>query len=1053
MTSRCGFLSLSLSVRFLGCLGLLLAVTATAPHAAAKGKSPKKTPEEMYAAILAAPVTIAHKPGTDEGEAQMIIDGKPRKIAAHAVEAWKVRGGEAALVLVHDKAKGKLPALYVLRYYDLDKGARRILGPIPRLSGPSLIETRGADAGWTFALSGVESPGDVAGRTGGGPVVLVGDDQGVTGYLPGAAAPMFSGDTKLLYTQAATQKTAQIGALLGTDLRGIYAPPDTEQASPKYLQVFPGGRALVELKNGSLVQGRWRSDGEVLELRGLTAAYTVPVHALTAVKGIPAGARYSVRLTQELSSRSTHEGDTVHAVLITPLNIQGEILAPQGSKLEGTVVQANAVGWGFKHETASLTVHWTKLLPPDGRTIETDARVFQVENAQEKVTDKGKIQGIRSTGTIGHSVENGVLSFAGIDPIAYIFASASGSAVLGFAEPEILYPGGTELIVIATAPIITDKVYPPTVVPMETDAAGREQLQAFVKKLPYRTRTQGSDKVSDLTNLVFIGDAAALRRAFDAAGWHQTDELYAGSTFKTVKTLTGNQAYTQAPMSVLLLDELPPLFTLSKTTNSFASRHHLRVFSTGQTYDGQTVLTSSSTQDIGIAFSRKQKTFIHVIDQHIDNERSKVVNDLMFTGCVVSLDMVERPWVPRDAYNSTGDRLLTDGEAAVVHINDCKEPISTPNTPAPAPDRAQRATRDTSLTIRNDLYRGNLIYQGISYSLLARNYLKNSSELPADNGAWRKTDASGANYRGFGSAGSIGGADRSNTADLHRRQPGGFDTNPTPGDLAAIEKAKQAHKWDPPRYEFALEGGYMHMREDYLSAVGLLAVSSNPNADAYFVFLADNVGDGWAGGGSVTVNSWRHFSNEFSYFRQQVKYQLGSASVAIPAGTEVTIDENDLDVEPVGLVTRQVEYNLLIHPTRPASRWRPYAAVGPVLQLVALNGSPLKKPAGPFSLGLKNIGLIKAAFDFGSTPPLDGGGIFQFGMQYGAGVKYRATPRVMVRADWRETWSKNPDIIANSYQDYNPFYLDETYDTQIFREGPEKKFLQDRYTVGVAFTF
>ena len=57
------------------------------------------------------------------------------------------------------------------------------------------------------------------------------------------------------------------------------------------------------------------------------------------------------------------------------------------------------------------------------------------------------------------------------------------------------------------------------------------------------------------------------------------------------------------------------------------------------TFDGKTVLTASSTQDIGIAFSAKQKTFIHVIDQYLDNERSKVTNDLEFTGCV---DGVER---------------------------------------------------------------------------------------------------------------------------------------------------------------------------------------------------------------------------------------------------------------------------------------------------------------------------------------------------------------------------------------------------------------------------
>ncbi len=121
--------------------------------------------------------------------------------------------------------------------------------------------------------------------------------------------------------------------------------------------------------------------------------------------------------------------------------------------------------------------------------------------------------------------------------------------------------------------------------------------------------------------------------------------------------------------------------------------------------------------------------------------------------------------------------------------------------------------------------------------------------------------------------------------------------------------------------------------------------------------------------------------------------------------------------------------------------------------MLALNGAPLKKPAGVFNLGLKNIGLIKAAFDFGHTPPLDGGGIFQFGLQYGAGVKYRVLPRLMLRADFRETWSANPDIIANSYEDFDPNALDETYTTTVLRVKPETKFLQDRYTVGVAFTF
>jgi hypothetical protein len=360
--------------------------------------------------------------------------------------------------------------------------------------------------------------------------------------------------------------------------------------------------------------------------------------------------------------------------------------------------------------------------------------------------------------------------------------------------------------------------------------------------------------------------------------------------------------------------------------------------------------------------------------------------------------------------------------------------------------------RDTALTIRNDLYRGNLIYQGISGSLLARNYLRSSSELPTNLGSWRMTDASGAQYKGRGSGSQLEEASSARPAKLQRRT-GAPQATPSPEDLAAIAKAKADHKWDPPLYELGLQGGYMHMRESYLSAVGIFEESSDPNNDAYFLFLQDNVGDGWAAGGSVTVNSWKYFSNEFSYFRQQVKYELVELNLTLPSSRPVVDDDIYLDSVRIGLVTRQFAYNLLIHARPPKSRWRPYAAVGPAFQLLALNGAPLKKPAGVYTVGLKNIGLIQAAFDLGSTPPLDGGGIFQIGVQYGGGIKYRVSPRVMLRADFRETWSKNPDMIADSYEDFDPNALDETYTTTVIKVKPETNFLQDRYTLGVAFTF
>jgi hypothetical protein len=125
---------------------------------------------------------------------------------------------------------------------------------------------------------------------------------------------------------------------------------------------------------------------------------------------------------------------------------------------------------------------------------------------------------------------------------------------------------------------------------------------------------------------------------------------------------------------------------------------------------------------------------------------------------------------------------------------------------------------------------------------------------------------------------------------------------------------------------------------------------------------------------------------------------------------------------------------------------------GPAFQLVSLSDSPLKKPSSYFRLGLSNIGLFKAAFDFGRTAPLDGGGIFQAGLQYGGNQVPRDT-RLMIRGDYGEMWSPNPHIIHKSYEGYLPDDLDDSYTTTVTNYGPSTHYFQQHATVGFAFTF
>jgi hypothetical protein len=128
------------------------------------------------------------------------------------------------------------------------------------------------------------------------------------------------------------------------------------------------------------------------------------------------------------------------------------------------------------------------------------------------------------------------------------------------------------------------------------------------------------------------------------------------------------RGYQEAPVSVLLLDGRAPDLVFEKTNDTFAARHHMRIWQRPGQFGGQEIWVCSATHDTGISFSDESRTFIHKIDPNIDLERAKVVNDLLLTGLVRGLSLVERSGLPQNMSNATGDALKTDGSMAVVQF-------------------------------------------------------------------------------------------------------------------------------------------------------------------------------------------------------------------------------------------------------------------------------------------------------------------------------------------------------------------------------------------------
>ena len=718
------------------------------------------------------------------------------------------------------------------------------------------------------------------------------------------------------------------------------------------------------------------------------------MHALA--ESVSVGTRLEIRLKQPISSYATKKGARISGVLIAPLTEGGEMLLPFGTTVEGSVIEVRKVGLGVVHETARLQLQFDRVVLSDGEGVPLQCRITEVENARESVDAQGRIQGIRSTGTLSNRASGVLGSLAFGDPIAAIFTTAASASVLRFSEPEISLPAGTELIAELTAPIVLPKVDPIPVPPIAATAEEKKNLTDLVEELPFRTYTDKGHIPSDITNLIFIGSAGAVERAFAASDWVQVDSLTAESTYATIRSVAENQGYKSAPMSTLLLGGQAPAYAYAKTLNTFSKRHHLRIWASSLPWNGETVWTSSSTHDTGIGFSKKNKTFIHLIDTHIDNERAKVVNDLIFTGCVSHVQLVARSWIPKDAKNGTGEDLITDGRIAVLQLNDCrtlqdKTQLASNTVPVHG-NRAERVSRQTTLTLKNNILRDNvgvMAYTGIRTGI--SEFKRKDTPRPQ-----RSMDIDGDEYT------------------INRKNGLKTDYALTPAAIARNGPGTidEPDRWRPPSVEIGFRASWLGYAGGDGGGIGFILDSINPPGEQVVIALGNSLHNGWNLGASVTIDAQKYLSQEFSYNRSFSTFKMG-LSVVDNDTTSGTV-QNAFAFATSGLLTSQIAYNLLIHTRPKTSRLRPYFAVGPALQLMHLDDAPIKKAPNYWKLGLSNIGLLSAAYNFGSTPPLEGGGIFQVGFNYGGGVRYRVTPRWMVRLDYRETLTSQPDFWTKS---------------------------------------
>lgn len=452
----------------------------------------------------------------------------------------------------------------------------------------------------------------------------------------------------------------------------------------------------------------------------------------------PAGSVVHVRLTGAVGSYASRPGWPIQAVLIAPVKADGETVLPAGSVLSGRVKSVRRVGLGVLHESASLDLVFDSISLAGGGARHVVTQLASVDNAREEVTPTGSIREVRSTGAWGNRAARYLQAFMLLDVHAQLMAWAVKSVVMQVPEPEIYLPSGTELTLVLSKKV---RVFPTpgsdgqdtrtftederaSLAPVIFDLPGR----SFAASKPTASKPTPAGRPADLVNLLFIGTRERIAAAFTAAGWTEARRSTFRSGVSEALAAALNRSDHDAPMSALYINNVAADMSWQKGFDDVSKRHHIRLWKLAQTWQGQELWVGAATRDVEFGYLRPGRLASHRVEEQVDHERDKIAYDMEFASCAEVVDWMDRPDATRMTHNATGDRMQTDGQLAVVQMNECSNPrlIAAGGDTLPVHGRLwQRLLRREILSARSDLIRDNVywkVYEGArSLALLIQN--------------------------------------------------------------------------------------------------------------------------------------------------------------------------------------------------------------------------------------------------------------------------------------------------------------------------------------------
>lgn len=393
--------------------------------------------------------------------------------------------------------------------------------------------------------------------------------------------------------------------------------------------------------------------------RALAAVSAALLSVAAAAPGGDNRTTVTVRLTTPVSTSSAKPGDALQAV-VTGLPDAGTIVPP-GCVLEGRVAEA-VTKVRDAGDRARLRLEFDAVRDRAGSRRPLRATVAGVDNARETV-EEGAIVGLAPVHARPTGIEALLMLAARAHPMVLMASEAVRLGVKVVERPDIAYGPGVRLT------LTVDTVPDPPPLDCDSPPARSRTLDAaetaWVQHLPTRTSAGTPAREADWINVVVLGSATDTAAAFGAAGWTSAERTSLRSDARTFLAVVGRTGYLRGPVALLTLDGVAPSMVFQRQTNTFAKRHHVRLWPAPGVANAW---LAAATHDIGLEFSHRTRHYTHRIDGAIDDERSTVLVDLVDARVLRDYTFVERPAVPRTSSNATGDTVTTDGRVLVVTV-------------------------------------------------------------------------------------------------------------------------------------------------------------------------------------------------------------------------------------------------------------------------------------------------------------------------------------------------------------------------------------------------